>query len=93
VSVATPGKYNEGELVLTQNGALVAVTSLSAYLGSAQSTATLFSSVPGGTASSVYYAEAWVWNSSDPSALSRQPQSTPIDLSSGSASGVTITIT
>lgn len=98
VSVAAPGKYDKGELLLTQNGALVAVTPLDAYLGTAQSNATLFSSVPsgsGGTATSTnqYYAEAWVWSSSNPSAtLSRQPVSTVIDLSNGSASGVAVSI-
>ncbi len=93
VSVSSPGKYNEGELLLTADGALVAVAPLDAFLDASQSSATLFESVPGGTATSVYYAEAWVWNSSDPAgSLSRQPQSAPIDLTAGSASGVAITI-
>jgi hypothetical protein len=93
VSVASPGKYDKGELVLTQGGALVAVAPLDAYLGAAKSSATLFASVPGGSSMSVYYAEAWVWNSSDPSGtLSRQPLSTPIDVSSGNATGVAISI-
>ncbi|MGH8218610.1 MAG: DUF4382 domain-containing protein [Steroidobacteraceae bacterium] len=98
VTVAAPGKYDRGELLLTQNGALVAVAPLDAYLGTAQSAAALFSSVPGdggGSASNTnqYGAEAWVWNSSDPAGtLSRQPASSVIDLSSGNASGVTIAI-
>ncbi|HTX24937.1 MAG TPA: DUF4382 domain-containing protein [Steroidobacteraceae bacterium] len=93
VSVAEPGRYDKGELILTQGGALVALASLDAYLGAAKSSATLFSSVPGGNSTSVYYAEAWVWNSSNPGGtLSRQPQSTPISLVSGDATGVAITI-
>jgi hypothetical protein len=93
VSVTTPGKYDKGELLLTQGGALVAIAPLDAYLGAAKSSATLFSSVPGGSSTSVYYAEAWVWNSANPGAtLSRQPLSTPIDLSAGNATGVAVTI-
>jgi len=98
LTVTTPGKYNEGELLLTQNGALVAAAPLNAYLGTSESSATFFSSVPGttgGTASNInqFFAEAWVWNSADPSGtLSRQPVSSAIDLSGGNASGVAITI-
>jgi hypothetical protein len=93
VSVTTPGKYDKGELLLTQGGALVAVKSLDAYLGAASTSATLFMGVPGGTSTSVYYAEAWVWNSADPgTTLSRQPISTAINVSTGNATGVAVTI-
>lgn len=98
INVATPGKYDKGELVLTQNGAVVAVAPLDAYLASSQTPATLFGTVPGGGAAAsfsdgLYYAEAWVWSAADPAGtLSRQPQSAPIDLRGGSASGVTISI-
>src|SRR5581483_11786863 len=72
VNVGTPGKYDKGELLLTSGGALVAVTPLNSYLGQSQSSATLFSNVPGGASSATfttvpYYAEAWVWNSANPS--------------------------
>ncbi len=93
VSVTTPGKYDKGELILTQGGALVAVAPLDADLAAAKTSATLFSSVPGGSSTSVYYAEAWVWSSANPGAtLSRQPVPAPIDLSSGNATGVSVTI-
>jgi hypothetical protein len=93
VSVASPGKYDKGELILTQGGALVAVAPLDAYLGTAKSSATLFASVPGGSSTSIYYAEVWVWNSSNPSGtLSRQPLSTSIDVTTGNATGVAVTI-
>lgn len=98
VNVATPGKYDRGELLLTQNGALVAVAPLDSYLGTGESSATFFGSIPGASGGSVsntnqYFAEAWVWNSSNPSGtLSREPLSSVIDLSGGSASGVAITI-
>ncbi len=98
VTVAAPAKYDRGELVLTQNGALLAAAPLDSYLGAAQSSATFFSSEPASTGGSVsnknqYAAEAWVWNSSNPSGtLSRQPLPSIIDLSGGNASGITIAI-
>src|SRR5579875_1858650 len=98
INVASPGKYDKGELLLTQNGAIVAVTPLDAYLAGARAAATLFNGVPGGSSASpfaygLYYAEAWVWSSADPAGtLSRQPQTAAIDLTGGSASGITINI-
>lgn len=98
LTVSAPGKYNKGELVLTQNGALVAVAPLDSYLGVSQSSATFFSSVPGGGGSGTasteqYYLEAWVWNSADPTGtFSREPVAALIDLTGGSASNVAIAI-
>jgi hypothetical protein len=96
-AVAAPGKYNNGELILSQNGAIVAVTPLGVVLDQSSGTVT-FSRVPGGTssqtlASGVYDLSAWVWNSSNPSGtLSRQSSPASVDLSTGAASGATITI-
>lgn len=96
-AVAAPGKYNKGELILSQNGAIVAVTPLDSILGEASGTVTL-ERVPGGTSSQsltsgLYDLSAWVWDSSNPSGtLSRQSGSSGIDLSTGSASGATMTI-
>ena len=90
LSVVSPGKYNEGMLILTQNGAIVSAASISAYLSAASSSETWLSNVPTGH---VYYAEVWVWNSSDPSStFSRQPYSGPIDLTSGSVTGLTLSV-
>jgi hypothetical protein len=96
-AVAAPGKYNKGELVLSQNGAIVAVAPLDAVLGESSGSVTI-AHVPAGTSSQalssgVYELSAWVWNSTDPSAsLRRQSSATSIDLSSGAASGTSITI-
>ena len=94
ISVGTPGKYNRGILVLTHDGAIVSAAKLDSYLGSAQTSGiTFFSSLPGSDAGALYYAEAWVWNSSDPaSTFSREPYSGSVDLRSGSASGVAISV-
>jgi Domain of unknown function (DUF4382) len=95
--VAAPGKYNKGELILSQNGAIVAVASLDAVLDASSGSVTI-ARVPAGTSSQtlssgLYELSAWVWNSSNPSGtLHRQSSATSVDLSSGSASGTRITI-
>ena len=99
VNVATPGKYDRGELVLTHDGAMIATAPLDSYLSHAQSSATFLDSLPGGGsggtyASGLYDAEVWVWNSTAPTVtLTREPSANPIDVRSGSASGVTLNIT
>jgi hypothetical protein len=99
VNVATPGKYDRGELVLTHDGAIIATAPLDSYLSRTQSSATFLDSVPGGGsgatyASGLYDAEVWVWNSTAPTVtLTREPAANPIDVRSGSASGVTLNIT
>ena len=49
-AVAAPGKYNKGELILSQNGAIIAVTALDAVLD-ASSGAVTVQHVPAGTSS------------------------------------------
>ena len=96
ISVASPGTYDKGELLFTQNGVVVAAAPLDAFLSVAQSTGTLATGIPGGsgtTLGATYYAEAWVWNSSDPlGTLSRQPYTGSIDLSSGNGTGIALAI-
>jgi hypothetical protein len=93
VTPATPGKYDQGQLLLSYNGTLVATASLNAVI--AQGGTVSVAGVPAQTASSVYYATVRAWNSSDPSppssadpsgTLQVQSYPTAIDLS-GSASG------
>ena len=100
VNVASPGRYDRGALIITRDGAIVTATSLDTALEQNQPSVNLsLADVPGGSATAsfaagVYYAEVWVWSSSDPTGtLSRQPYSAAIDLSTGSASGITIDIT
>jgi hypothetical protein len=96
-AVAAPGKYTNGDLILSQNGAIVAVAPIGVALDQSSGSVT-FSHVPGGTSSAtlgtgVYDLSAWVWNSSNPSGtLTRVASPTSINLSSGSSSGATITI-
>ena len=81
----TPGKYNQGELLLSYAGTLVATTSLNGVIASG-GTVTM-TGVPAQTPTSVYYASVRAWNSSDPSGtLQVQSFPTAVDLT-GSASG------
>jgi hypothetical protein len=96
-AVAAPGKYNKGELVVSQNGAIVAVTPLDSILDESSGSVTV-GRVPAGTASEtlssgIYDLSAWVWNSSDPSGtLHRESGATRADLSAGNASAANISI-
>jgi hypothetical protein len=97
VTVSSPGTYNNAELFLTFNGALVAAAPLNSYLSG--STALSLSGVaPGGSSSAayaagIYNAEVWAWNSSNPTGtLTRVPATGTIDMSAGNASGVTLSV-
>jgi hypothetical protein len=98
VSVSSAGAYDNAELFLTYNGALVATAPLNAYLSGAQTTLSLTAVAPGGSSSAtyapgVYNAEVWAWNSSNPSGtLTRAPAATTIDMSAGNATAVTLDI-
>ena len=95
--MAAPGRYNAGELILSENGAIIAVTALGAVLDQSSGTVT-FSRVPAGTASQtlntgLYQLSAWVWSSSDPSGtFIRESSPTSVDLRTGSATDASITI-
>ena len=90
VSPATPGKYDQGELLLSNGGQLIASAALNTVLatgGTVQVTG-----IPGGTPTSLYYLTVRVWNSSNPAAFSRQFYSTPVDLRSASSASAQLTV-
>jgi hypothetical protein len=84
-TVSGAGKYTNGDLILSQNGAIVAVTPLSAVLDQGSGSVT-FSHVPGSspTQSGAYDLSAWVWNAKNPSGtLTRESSPTGVNLGSG----------
>ena len=97
LTVATPGRYDKGVLVLSHDGAIVSVVALDSMLAQATGTVPL-SGVPGGSGTAsfdagVYYAEAWVWNSGDAiGTFSRQASAVVIDLRAGSTASTALTI-
>ena len=99
VTVASPQKYDKGVVIVTHDGAIVSVMALDSLLVPAQASGTLtISSVPAGTGSATfdagtYYAEVWVWNSSDASgSFSRQPATALIDLRATDTTSLALTI-
>ena len=90
ITPATPGKYNQGRLLVSHEGALVASAPLDSVLAQGGSVSV---SVPAGTASSFYYVSVRVWNSSSPSTtLSRQWYPSIVDLRSSTSGSIALTI-
>ncbi len=92
VSPATAGRYNHGEIMLSENGQLIASAPIDAALAGAGGTVQL-TGVPGGTPTSVYYVTVRAWNSSDPAGtLTRQWYSTALDLRGAGSASIDLTV-
>jgi hypothetical protein len=92
VRPATARKYDQGELLVSNNGQLIATASLNNVLAGGGGTVQL-TSLPGGTSSSLFYVSVRAWNSSDPAGtLARQWSDTPVDLRSASSANVEVTV-
>jgi hypothetical protein len=95
VTAATPGKYDNGALLVTHDGAVVAAAPLSAALAGGQSSSVV--NVPGLPSSAfergLYHLEAWAWNSANPeSSFARQPVSGAVDLRAVPTANAEITV-
>jgi hypothetical protein len=94
-AATTTTTYNQGDLIISHDGAIVATAVLDSIMGSAASTLTI-TGVPGGSGtanSALYYVSVRAWNSSNPTGtLNRITYSTPFDLSSGSTASYSIQI-
>jgi hypothetical protein len=94
----TPGKYNQGELIISHDGAIVATASLNTMLAQAGGGTLALSGLPGGTSSNVfaagvYYVSVRTWNTSNPTeTLNREIYPTALDLSSGNVTGFAVNI-
>lgn len=94
-TVSSSGAYDQGQLIVSHNGAVVGTASLASALKGGSVTV---SGLPGG-ANAKYYLSAIVWNSSSPSpalagtgTFKYESLGNPVDLSGGSVSDVTLTI-
>ncbi len=93
---AAPGKYDDGALLVTHDGAIVAAAPLSAVLSDSQaSTVVSVANLPAGGSSGydrgLYYLEAWAWSSANPaSSFTRQPVSGAVDLRAVNTASVTV---
>jgi hypothetical protein len=99
VTVASPGAFDKGALVITHDGAIVSVTSLDSLLASGQASGTLtIGAIPAGASGTTldggtYYAEVWVWRSTDPAGtFVRQPATALIDLRATNTANLALTI-
>ncbi len=92
VQPSSAGKYDHGELMLSQNGQLIASAPLDAALAAGGGTVQL-AGVPAGTPTSVYYVSVRAWNSGDPAGtLTRQWYPAAVDLRSASSANVQVSI-
>lgn len=90
ITPTTPGKYDQGELLVSHEGALVASVPLSSVLSSGGNVS---ATVPAGTTSSYYYVSVRVWASRSPAAtLSRQWYPSMLDLRATTSGSIPITI-
>jgi Domain of unknown function (DUF4382) len=91
VAPVTPGKYNQGELLLSYAGTLVATASLNGVIASG-GTVTV-TGVPAETPTSLYYATVRAWNSSDPTgSLLVQSFPAAVDLTGSASSSVQLAV-
>src|SRR5581483_3691265 len=98
ITQATAGKYNQGEVIVSHDGAIVATASLDATLAQGATGSLVIPGIPGGSPSGtldagIYFISVRTWSSANPTGtLHRQAYATPVDLTKGSAGSVPITI-
>jgi mucin-2 len=91
VTPANAAQYDQGQLLVSHEGTLVASVPLDTVL--TQGGGTVSATVPAGTPSSYYYLSVRVWNSRNPAGtLSRQSFPTVLDLRSSSSATLPVTI-
>jgi hypothetical protein len=92
VVATTPGKYDQGQLLLSHDGALVAAASLDAVLTQGAGGIVTVPGLPTGTPDAVYYATVRAWKSTDPSGVQRQWYPQVIDLRTSTSGSITLTV-
>jgi hypothetical protein len=90
ISQTTPGKYNSGEVLVSSNGTLVGSAPLADGFGS--STSVTVSGLPAQVSSAAYYVTVRAWNSSDPTAVTRQFSDQLVDMRSATSGSVSINL-
>ena len=90
ISQATPGTFNQGDLIISHDGAIVATAPLDSLLATGTIRSLTIPRLPGGGfsgvfASGLYYVSVRVWNSGNPSGtLKREIYPAALDLRTGS---------
>jgi len=92
VVAATPGKYDQGQLLLSHDGALVAAAALDAVLAQGTGGIVTVPGLPSGTPDAVYYATVRAWKSTDPANVQRQWYPQVIDLRTSTSGTIALTV-
>jgi hypothetical protein len=92
VVASTPGKYDQGQLLLSHDGALVAAASLDAVLKQGAGGIVTVPGLPTGTPDAVYYATVRAWKSTDPGIVQRQWYPQVIDLRTSTSGAIALTV-
>jgi hypothetical protein len=92
IVATTPGKYDQGQLLLSHDGALVAATSLDAVLSQGAGGNVTVAGLPAGTPDAVYYATIRAWKSTDTSIVQRQWYPQVIDLRTSTSGSIALPI-
>jgi hypothetical protein len=94
VVASTPGKYDQGQLLLSHNGALIAAAALDAVLTQGTGGIVTVPGLPSGTPDAVYYATVLAWKSTAPPGTGVQRQWYPqvIDLRSSTSGTIALTV-
>jgi hypothetical protein len=92
VVATTPGKYDQGQLLLSHDGELVVAASLDAVLTQGTGGIVTVPGLPAGTPDAVYYATVRAWKSTDTSTVQRQWYPQTIDLRTSSSGSIVLTV-
>ena len=93
VVATTPGKYDQGELLVSHDGTLVAVASLDAVLTQGTGGIVTVANLPSGTPDAGSYATVRAWKSTDPgNSVQRQWSPQVIDLRTSTSGSIALQV-
>ena len=89
---AVAGKYDQGELLVSHDGTLVAAAPLAAVLAQGTGGNVTLSNLPSGVPDALYYLTVRAWNSSSPGSVQRQWYPQAIDLRTSTSASIALTV-
>ena len=92
VLATSAGKYDQGELLLSHDGTLIAAAPLDAVLSQGTGGVVTVANLPSGTPDALYYATVRAWKSTDPGTVQRQWYPQAIDLRTSTSSSITLPV-
>ena len=92
VLATSAGKYDQGELLLSHDGTLIAAAPLDAVLSQGTGGVVTVANLPSGTPDALYYATVRAWKSTDPGTVQRQWYPQAIDLRTSTGSSITLPV-